>query len=323
MNPPPAPTGTPEEKLTLSILIVNINTRDLLLGCLRSLYATVATPFEIIVVDNASADGSAVAVREQFPRVRLIVNTRNNWFTGAMNQGLRASRGAFLLCLNPDTVCYSGAIDRMVDFLGSHPGAAVVGPTLLNGDGSLQPSCRNFLTNRRLVLQHLLPWRHLPNSWRARAVLEYWDHDSPRRVDWVIGACILVRRTAVDEVGLKDEGYPIFHEETDWCYRFGRAGWETWFIPDATVVHFGSQATSKVWGRGLVIESYKGKHQFIRTHHGTCSLLVHRTLLSALLVTRLARACLGRIMGRETPDGELDVLRRALALQLGRAGGQR
>jgi len=309
-------------EIPLSILIVNTNSRDLLLDCLRSVYDTVRTPFEIIVVDNASTDGSVEAVRDQFLSVHLVVNSRNNWFTGATNQATRASNGAFLLCLNPDTICHPDAIDRMVHFLESHPRVAVVGPRLLNGDGSLQPSCRNFLTNRRLVLQHLLPWRRLPNAWRAHAVLEYWDHDSPRRVDWVIGACILVRRTAVAEVGLKDEGYPIFHEETDWCYRFRQAGWETWFIPDGRVTHFGSQTVSKLWGRGLVIEFYKGKHRFIRTHYGRGALIIHRALLAALLLTRLVRAYLARTVRREHPDGEIDVLRRALALQIGIAGGQ-
>ncbi len=302
----------------LSVLIVNTNTRDLLLDCLRSLEETVETPHEVIVVDNASTDGSVEAVRRLFPSVRLIANDRNNWFTGATNQAIRASRGALLLCLNPDTVCHPGAIDRLVRFLEEHPRVAVVGPRLVNGDGTLQPSCRNFLTNRRLLLQHLLPWRHLPKAWRGWAVLEYWDHDRPRRVDWVIGACILVRRRAVEEVGLKDEGYPIFHEETDWCYRFWRAGWETWFLPDAVVTHLGSQTVSKLWGKGLVIEFYKGKHRFIRTHYGAVSLLVHRGLLAGLLLGRLVRASVRRMRwGRGSFDEELEVLRRALALQLG------
>ncbi|MCU0610960.1 MAG: glycosyltransferase family 2 protein [Candidatus Eisenbacteria bacterium] len=321
-----APSGPSpgQHGVDLSVLIVNTNSRDLLLECLRSVYDTVATPFEIIVVDNASTDGSLDAVRSMFPRVALIANGRNNWFTGATNQALRASRGSWLLCLNPDTICHPGAIDRLVGFLRAHPQVAVVGPRLLNGDGSLQPSCRNFLTNRRLVLQHILPWRRLPNSWRAHAVLEYWDHDAPRRVDWVIGACILVRRTAVEEVGLKDEGYPIFHEETDWCYRFRRAGWETWFIPDARVTHFGSQTVSKLWGRGLVIEFYKGKHRFIRTHYGRVALLGHRALLAGLLLTRLVRAYLARIAGRrESLHDEIEIMRRALALQLGIARGRR
>ncbi|MBN1424935.1 glycosyltransferase family 2 protein [Candidatus Fermentibacteria bacterium] len=304
--------------LPLSILIVNTNSRDLLLGCLGSVRDTVEIPYEIIVVDNGSTDGSVEAL-EHARDVMLIANRFNNWFTGATNQAILVSRGEFLLCLNPDTVLHAGAVDRLVAFLRENPRVAVVGPRLLNGDGTLQPSCRNFLTNRRLVLQHLLPWRRMPNSWRRHAVLEYWDHDSPCGVDWVIGACILVRRSAVEQIGLKDEGYPIFHEETDWCYRFRQAGWETWFLSDALVTHFGSQTVSKLWGRGLVLQFYKGKHRFIRKHYGRNALLAHRLLLSGLLLARLVRANLARLMGR--PYAEIDVVQRALALQMGRGGG--
>lgn len=313
-----SPSVTRDTGIELSILIVNTNSRDLLLGCLESVYGTVRTPFEVIVVDNASTDGSLEAVREKFPEVILIANSRNNWFTGATNQAIVASRGSLLLCLNPDTVCHPGAVDRMVEFLRSNPRAGVVGPKLLNGDGTLQPSCRNFLTNRRLVLQHIFPWRLTPNSWRLHTVLEYWDHDSIRKVDWIIGACILVPREAMDKIGLKDEGYPIFHEETDWCYRFREAGWESWFIPDALVTHFGSQTVSKLWGKGLVIEFYKGKHRFIRTHYGRGALLIHRTLMTGLLLLRLIRASVtGLFRGRKSTADEKEVLRRAIALQLG------
>lgn len=320
-RPDPSTGEVVAPDVPLSILIVNTNTRDLLLGCLRSIADTVHTPHEVIVVDNASTDGSVEALRRGWPAVKLIANSRNNWFTGATNQAIRASSGEFLLCLNPDTVCHENAIDALVAFLRTRPTAAVVGPRLHNGDGSLQPSCRNFLTNRRLVLQHLLPWRLLPNSWRARAVLEFWDHDRARVVDWVIGACILVRRSAVEQVGLKDEGYPIFHEETDWCLRFQKAGWETWFIPHAVVTHFGSQTVSKLWGKGLVVEFYKGKHRFIRLHYGRAALVVHRALLTALLLTRLARAYLAWASRHESSTEEIAVIRKAIALQVGLAGG--
>lgn len=306
-------------RFRVSVCIVNTNTRDLLIDCIQSIYDTVETDkYEIIVVDNASTDGSVETIRSNFPDVTLIENNFNNWFTGATNQAIHASNGEYILCLNPDTVCRPGAIDRLIAFLDEHPDVGIVGPRLLNGDGSLQPSCRNFLTNRRLVLQHIIPWRHMPNALRKHAVLEYWNHDASLQVDWIIGACILVRGTAMEQVGLKDEGYPIFHEETDWCYRFMKAGWTTWFFPDAEVIHFGSQTVSKLWGRGLVLEFYKGKHRFIRTHYGPASLVLHRILLSGLLLARLMRTMLlGALSHGNEYREQQHIIRRALALQLG------
>jgi len=316
----PLPVRTGPPGAVLSILIVSYDCRELLLGCLASLRATVRTaPLEVIVVDNASTDGTVEALRAGFPEVVVIANADNRWFSGATNQAILASTGEYLLCLNPDTVCAPGAVDALVAFLESHPEAAVVGPRLLNGDGSLQPSCRNFLTSRRLVLQHALPWKFLPNRWRRRSVLEYWDHDATLRVDWLIGACILVRRSAVEEIGLKDEGFPMFHEETDWCYRFRKGGWEVWFLHDAAVTHFGGRTTIRRWGRGLVNEFYRGKHRFIRKHYGALPLVAHRTLLTGLLLCRLARESLLSLAGRDRAEhrAEAAVLRIGIALQLG------
>jgi GT2 family glycosyltransferase len=287
-------------EIDLSVLVVNYNGGEMLSDCLRSVYETVETfSFEVIVVDNASSDGSVEAAGSEFPDVIFIMNDFNNWFTGATNQAIEASRGEYLLCLNPDTVCHEGAIDSLVEFMKRHPSAGIAGPRLLNGDGSLQPSCRKFLKSRYLVLKHLLPWRILPNGWRRRVVLEYWDHGSTEPVDWIIGACLLARREAVEAVGLKDEGFPMFHEETDWCYRMKAGGWETWFLHTAEITHFGSQFTGKYWGDDLILEFYKGKHRFIRKHYGFPALLLHRALLACLLVIRLALLYAGRLFGKK------------------------
>ncbi len=309
-------------KYRLSILIVNTNSGEMLTDCLESIFATVKTePFEVIVVDNNSQDGSVDAARDKFPEVCFIENNYNNWFTGATNQSIVESRGDYLLCLNPDTICHPRAIDCMVRFLEKHPSAGLVGPKLLNGDGSLQPSCRNYLTSRRLILQHVFPWRIAPNSWRKRTVLEYWNHDETMEVDWIIGACILLPREAVENVGLKDEGYPIFHEETDWCYRLRKAGWQTWFLHDLEVTHFGSTTVSKLWGAGLVLEFYKGKHRFIRKHFGLMPLLLHRFFLAGLLFLRLAGVLIRRVFSRSAfLKQETSFLCKSIALQLGLNG---
>lgn len=313
---------SPPWKFKLSILIVNTNSGEMLADCLESIFATVKTePLEVIVVDNNSQDDSVDTARDKYPEVCFIENDYNNWFTGGTNQGIVESRGEYLLCLNPDTICHPHAIDGMVEFLEKHPSVGLVGPKLLNGDGSLQPSCRNFLTAGRLILQHIFPWRMAPNSWRKRSVLEYWDHDETMEVDWIIGACILLPRKAVEIVGLKDEEYPIFHEETDWCYRLGKAGLQTWFLHDLEITHFGSATVSKLWGRGLVLEFYKGKHRFIRKHFGPLPLMLHRFLLSGLLFLRLMAVLVRRVFSRDIHlRQKTSFLLRGMAIQLGLNG---
>jgi GT2 family glycosyltransferase len=294
----------------VSVAIVNTNTRDLLAACLTSLYATTQdTDLEVIVVDNASTDGSVPMVRERFPSVRVIANDVNRWFTGATNQAIEVSTGEFVFCLNPDTIVHPGAIQSLVSYLRRNPGVGAVGPRLLNEDGSLQPSCRDFLTSRNLVLQHLVPWRLLPPQARGAWVAEYGDHRSPRRVDWVIGAALMVRSGVITAVGLKDEAFPIFHEETDWCYRMYQAGWVVHLVPEACITHLGGKTVQDMWGDRLVLEFYKGKHTFIRKHYGLGALVLHRLLLAALLLVRWARPDTTRVGRRIAWQG--------LRLQLG------
>ena len=312
------PIPRPSE-FKLSILIVNYNSGEMLLDCLDSIYATVKTvPCEVIVVDNNSQDGSIAAARDKHPEVRFIENDFNNWFTGGTNQAIEVSRGEYILCLNPDTLCHENAIDLLVAFLDGNPGAGLAAPRLQNGDGSLQPSCRNHLRSRFLLLRHILPWRKLPGSWRKWAVLEYWDHDDTIMSDWIIGACVMVRRKTVEEIGLKDEGFPMFHEETDWCYRMEEAGWGVWFVHTASITHFGSQSAIKYWGDGLILEFYRGKHRFIRKHFGLLPLFLHRFLLAGLLFLRLGGVLIRRVFSRNAQLGkEISFLRRGIAIQLG------
>ncbi|OPL17768.1 MAG: hypothetical protein AVO35_08905 [Candidatus Aegiribacteria sp. MLS_C] len=307
--------------IPLSVIIVNYNCGSQLLDCLDSLYRTVTvSPMEVIVVDNGSKDGSVQLARTSFPAARFIENDFNNWFTGATNQGIQESSGRYLLCLNPDTVCHPDAVDSMVGFMESHPEAGIVGPRLVNGDGTLQPSCRKFLRSRYLVLKHLLPWKLLPNSWKRRVVLEYWDHGSTIESDWLIGACILARREAVDDVGLKDEAFPLFHEETDWCYRMRERGWKVWFLHTAGITHLGSQSVSRVWGDRLILEFYRGKHRFIGKHFGLFPLLVHRLLLTGLLSLRLAAVLIRRLFSSKAGlKAETSFLLGGIAVQLGMA----
>lgn len=308
-----------ESDCRLSVLIVNYNSGHMLRDCAVSLFETVKTsPMEVIVVDNASTDASIEECRAACPGVQFIENDFNNWFTGGTNQAIEASSGRYLLCLNPDTVCHPGAIDSLVEFLDRNPQAGIAGPKLLNGDGTLQPSCRKFLLSRYLVLKHLLPWRILPESWKKRVVLEYWDHDETIQSDWIIGACLLVRRKAVEEVGLKDEDFPMFHEETDWCCRMRKKGWQTWFLHSASITHFGSVSAMKYWGRDLVLQFYRGKHRFLKKHYGPLTLLVHRLLLTLLLTARLVISFFRELLRRNGDlRRETAFYLRGIAVQMG------
>lgn len=305
----------------LSIVTANTNEKHFTLPMLESVYKTVrrSVPFEFWIVDNASKDGSVEAINRQYPDVKVIANARNAGFTEANNQAIRECAGEYVFCLNPDTICRDGAIDRMVEYLDEHPTVGIVGSKLLNPDGSLQSSCRNFMTTRRLILQHMLPWRKISPKLAGKISLAYWGHDSTRSVDWLLGASLMIRRECLDQIGLKDESYFIFHEDSDWCFQAKKAGWKVVFVHDAEIVHYGSSTVGKLWGANLNIEVYKAQHHFIRKNLGTKELFWHRIFLIVLLNLRLSKLrimkAIGRI-GQEDYEVGLDFLRKAIAVQI-------
>jgi len=267
----------------VSIIIVNWNTRELLRRCLDSVYATVPPlPFEVIVVDNASEDGSADMVAERFPQAALIRSGSNLGFAAGNNLGLRMASGRYAMLLNPDTELLPGAVREMVGFADAHPGVAAVGPKLLNPDGSLQKNGRTFtnLWREALGLTKLYyVWARLDR----RADWGREDFDVPARVDEVSGACMLVRKSAVDEVGLLDERFFMYYEEVDWCRRMGKAGWEVHYLPSAQVIHHWSQGAKKSGLTGSRI-AFRSQYLYFRKHHGLAQALALRTLSGLLLV---------------------------------------
>jgi len=305
----------------LSIVTANTNERHFTLPMLESVHKTVrkALPFEFWIVDNNSQDGSVAAIREQFPEVKLICNSQNAGFTEANNQAIRECTGQYVFCLNPDTICREGAIDRLVEFLDAHPKVGMVGPKLLNSDGSLQSSCRDFMTTRHLLLHHLLPWSKMSKSLAGKISLMHWDHSSTREVDWMLGAALLVRRECLDDIGLKDESYFIFHEDSDWCFQAKRRGWGVVFVHDAEIVHHGSQTVAKLWGAKVNIEVYKAQHNFIRKNLGPIELFLHRAFLTGLLSMRQMRLRILRIfnlISAQDYSAGMDFLRQAVSVQL-------
>ena len=234
----------------LSVVIVNWNTRDLLSDCLAMLSSdpslglsgvSVAAPCptEVIVVDNASSDGSVERVRQQYPFVHLIVNVTNRGFGGANNQGITAARGRYITLLNSDTLPTAGALARLAEFMEAHPQAAVVGPQLLRPDGVPQA----FAFGSDPALGHLVARGF--NRLVLRRSLFDWATTEVQQVGWVSGACLTVRRAAVDQVGLFDEAIFMYFEDCDWCLRMRQAGWQVYYHPGASIIHLGGQSVAR------------------------------------------------------------------------------
>ena len=224
----------------VSVVIVNFRTPDDLLRLIESLKAGTPTgrPLEIIVVDNASGDDSPAKLRAAHPDVQLIESPSNRGFAAGVNLGLARATGEHLLILNPDIVVHPGSIDTLVDFMAAHPQAGLVAAKLLNPDGTLQPTCRTRYTLKTILLRRTILGRLFPNdrTLREHLMLDY-DHATPRNVDWVAGACLMVRREALEEVGPMDERYFLYFEDVDWCTRMHRRGWGVWYVPGAVMTH--------------------------------------------------------------------------------------
>jgi GT2 family glycosyltransferase len=285
---------TPE--LKLSIIIVSYNTKDLLIQCLSSVLKTPSDlDFEIIVVDNCSKDGSVEEVQKNFPQVKLIINQVNVGFAKANNQAIVNTAGEYFLLLNSDTKALPGALDLMVDYMGQNRKVGALGCKLLNEDFSLQGSCRHFPTLLVLSFQLYGLNALFPRSRLfGRYPMSYWDHNQIRKVDWISGACLLLRREAIDQVGLLDENYFMYSEDTDWCYRINRAGWDVVFLPEAKVIHFGG-ASAQLSNRGvfydntLTYDLYRSLFYYFKKFHGKFKASILRILVATSLFLRIMK----------------------------------
>ena len=253
----------------VSTLIVNWNTRDLLHRCLSSLYRSdPRANMEIIVVDNSSGDGSGEMVAKEFPGVTLIKNKENLGFARACNQAIRRARGNFLLLLNSDAEVCNGSLDTMVSFMEKNQSVAAAGCKLLNSDGSLQrshwdrfPSVRDAFTENLYLYR--MPIGRKPAPAAAPSALE----NSAIDVAHLLGACVIIRKEALADVGLFDEDYFMYLEETDWFYRARAKGWRVCYVPSAEVIHHGQQSSNLDPARAVPYLSKSYCH-FIRKHHG-------------------------------------------------------
>ena len=243
----------------LSIVIVNWNTKALLLDCLASVYHTIRDlSFEVFVVDNASTDGSVLAVSLAYPQVVIIENERNLGFAAANNKALRIMQGRYALLLNTDAIVTEGAMTRLFQFMESSPRVAMGCGQLLNADGTKQNSIANFPSFSTLIANETLLRILMPKRFPSKRQ----DYAAPIAVESCIGACLMVRKAAMDTVGLLDERYFFFMEETDWAFAMHRAGWKSCFVPDARIYHLqGQSAGHNVRAR---IMFYRARYQYFR-----------------------------------------------------------
>lgn len=272
----------------VSVVIVNWNTRDLLRQTLATLYSeTQGINFETIVVDNGSTDRSAEMVRDEFPAVRLISSPVNLGFAGGNNLGFCECRGNYILLLNSDTITLPSTLPGMKALLDKHPEAGCVGCRHLNEDGSLQRSMDTFPSLMNDFLSYTdLHRLEIFKPYLLRNFAWWSDHDVEREIDWVNGACMMVRREILDEVGMLDEGYFIYAEEVDWCYRIKQAGWRIFFTPNAEIIHLGGKAMDRVPDKRIILK-YKGQYRFYSKHYTTWKRVVFRLLVSMIALLRI------------------------------------
>jgi GT2 family glycosyltransferase len=254
----------------LSIIIVNWNTRDITRDCLRSVRQHAGPlAYEVVVVDNASSDGSAEMIRAEFPDVRLIANKTNLGFGRANNQAMRAARSRYFLLLNSDTVVFDDAIPRLVNFIATDSRIGIAGCKLLFEDRTLQASCSRFPSIRVALLEDLMLYKFLPRRLQGELLLGgYWPHDRARDVDAVWGAAMLVRRQVFEQTGGFDERIFMYGEDLEWCMRVRDRGWRIAFTPEAAIVHLNHKSSEQKYGDERVDLCHKRAYEIYRRRAG-------------------------------------------------------
>jgi GT2 family glycosyltransferase len=284
---------------SVSIIIVNWNTREILRDCLRTVYEqTKSVPFEVIVVDNASKDGSVDMVKTAFPQTILMANTTNCGFAAANNQGIALAKGRYILLLNSDTIVLDHAIEKTMAFADAHPRTAVVGCRVWNSDGTLQNSCFMFPSSLNMLLSATYLYKLVPGSRLfGRERMTYWDRRDARDVDVVSGCFMFIRREAIEQVGVMDEAFFLYAEETDWCYRLKKEGWAVTFDPSATIIHLGG-ASSRQAASAMRLQLSGSILYFLKKHKSRLEYILGCLLTAFFFLVRipfwLAKGCLLR-----------------------------
>jgi len=281
--------------LVLSVLLVSYNTKELLRECLQSLLASCkAVSPEIIVVDNASRDGSAEMVNTLFPEVMLIRNESNAGFARATNQGIRASSGKYVLLLNPDTLIVGNAIDEMLVWMESHPDVGICGPQLLNEDGTIQRSLFSFPSLLTVTMVHLCPFIAPIN--RFLSIDEFSDHSISHVTECLSGACFMIRQEVINSIGLLDERFFLNAEEMDFCRRATLDGWKVYFLAKAKVVHYGGESSASNPASGF-IEFHRAQHLYYVKYFGKLKQFILKAILFSGVLLRTVYYGLRALLG--------------------------
>lgn len=274
--------------LDLSFVIVSWNAKQYLLDCLRSIEETVrGISYEIIVVDNQSADGSADAVERDFPSVKLIRSETNLGFAGGNNVGIRSAAGRYTFLVNSDVLLEPHCVERLIKFLDVNPRVGIAGPRILNADRTLQLSCRRLPTLRNslcrmLALDTMFPKSKLLSGWHIPAS----EHSGTKNVEALSGCFWAARKGAIDQVGLLDEGYFMYAEDIDWCKRFHEAGWDLCYYPEAEAIHFGGASSANAPER-FFVEMQRADLRYWKKHHGVLGQACYAAIIMAHQVLRI------------------------------------
>ncbi|MFO8082444.1 MAG: glycosyltransferase family 2 protein [Armatimonadota bacterium] len=279
----------------MSVCIVSYNCRDLLAACLRSIEKQCGDLLvEVVVVDNASADGTVKMLQDEFPDVIAVASDENLGFAGGTNLAVEHASAETLVLLNPDTEVREGALERLAGFVQEHPEVGAAGPAVCGPDGRLQHTCHAFPGLWLSLIGQLGLHRAFPRS-RVFGAYEmtWWDHAEPRRVDWLSGVCIATTRKVWERVGPLDEDYFMYAEDVDWCYRLKQAGYDRWYLPGAEIMHHeaGSWADAP---RDRILASHGANFRFFGKHYGHLAEVAQRLLV---MTGGMIRGSFWNIMG--------------------------
>lgn len=308
-SPSPTTPAAAPATLDVTVAVLSWNARGYLRRCLASLFnphdADVLAAWEraqlpltdfsaeqvtseVIVVDQESLDGSPQMVEAEFPQARLIHQKPNLGFAGGNNVALRHARGRYFLLLNSDTVVRPGWLTQLVRFADQHPRAGLIAPKLLNPDGTLQYSCRRFPTLGAGIFRHTPLERFEPKGrFTSDYLMREWDHNSPRQVDWLSGACLMARREMINEIGSLDDGFFMYFEDVDWAYRAHQAGWEVHYIPEPVILHEVGRSSDRRPKR-MIVMHHQSAYRYFRNHSALGRNPLGRVLLAAGLAARAA-----------------------------------
>lgn len=296
--------------MDVTIIIASWNTRDILRNCLASIYEQTSDfPFEVIVVDNGSTDGSAQMVASEFPQVHLIANSENLGYAGANNQAMAIAQGRYVLLLNSDTIILDNAIGKMIPFADSHPEVGVMGCRVLNPDRSHQSSCFMFPSLFNMIFMTVYLSKLFPSSKIfGRERMLWFDWEKTCEVDVVVGCFMFARREAIDQVGMMDNRLFMYSEETDWCYRFKEAHWKVVYTPCAEIIHLGRVSSAKMKPE-MTLQLRGSMLYFYKKHRGRLAYILACLLVSLFFFLRIPFWLLKGICRKTSRDSDFRIAR--------------